>query len=99
GAKRANLLRAVERIGRAAQDGAQAMVLPEAMTLGWTHASARTQADEVPEGESCLALREAAHQHKVHICSGLLERAGQQIFNSAVLIDSRGDVILHCRKI
>lgn len=99
GEKRANLRRAVDWIGRAAQEGAQAAVLPEAMTLGWTHSSARTHADEIPRGESCVALREAAQQHKVHVCAGLVERASQRIFNSAVLIDPRGEVILQYRKL
>jgi predicted amidohydrolase len=99
GDKRANLVRAVERIGAAAREGARVAVLPEAMTLGWTHSSARTQADELPHGESCRVLREAACQHKVYVCSGLVERSGRQIFNSALLIDPWGEVILHYRKL
>jgi predicted amidohydrolase len=99
GEKQANLRRAADQIGCAAADGARVVVLPEAMTLGWTHSSARTGADEIPHGESCQALCEAAVRHSVHVCSGLIERAGQQIFNCAVLINPRGEVILHHRKL
>src|SRR5437773_1499642 len=87
GKKEANLDRARDLIGKAANEGARVAVLPEAMTLGWTHSSARGQADEIPNGASCIALRATARQHKLYLCSGLIEKAGQQIFNSAVLID------------
>ena len=44
GRKEANLRRAIERINEAACNGAQIVVLPEAMAIGWTHPSARTEA-------------------------------------------------------
>jgi predicted amidohydrolase len=56
-------------------------------------------ADEIPDGESCLRLRRAARQHGVFVCAGIVERAGQKVFNAAVLIHPAGDVILHHRKI
>ena len=99
GRKEANLCRAIECINRAAGSGAQVVVLPEAMTLGWTHPSASTEADEIPNGMACAKLRDAARQNKVYVCAGLIERAGESIFNAAVLIDSQGEVILHHRKL
>lgn len=99
GRKEANLRRAIERIRAAAANGANVIVLPEAMTLGWTHSSAKTEAEEVPDGPSCEALRDAARFSKVYVCSGLIERAGELVFNSAVLIAPNGDVILHHRKL
>jgi predicted amidohydrolase len=99
GRKEANLARAEQRIANAAASGAQVILLPEAMPLGWTHPSARTEADAIPDGESCLRLRQAARSHGVFICSGVIERAANLIFNAAVLIDPAGDVILHHRKI
>lgn len=99
GNRQANLKRALERIHEAASNGAQVVVLPEAMTLGWTHSSARTEADEIPGGPSCVTLRDAAHRNKIYVCTGLIERAAGSVFNSAILIDPRGDVILHHRKL
>ena len=99
GRKEANLRRAVERITAAAGRGSQVIVLPEAMPLGWTHSSALTDADEIPDGESCAKLREAASRNRVYVCAGLIERAGKSVFNAAVLIDPRGEVILHHRKL
>jgi len=99
GDKHANLKRALERVREAASNGAQVVVLPEAMTLGWTHSSARTEADDIPRGPSCTKLREAARRNKIYVCTGLIERTADSVFNSAVLIDSVGDVILHHRKL
>jgi predicted amidohydrolase len=99
GRKESNLRRASERIGEAAAKGAHVVVLPEAMTLGWTHSSARTDAETIPDGPSCGRLREAARRFDVYLCSGLIEKDGSHVFNSAVLISPDGEVILHHRKL
>jgi predicted amidohydrolase len=97
--KAANLQRAEEWIARAAAQGAEVVLLPEALTLGWTHPSARAEAESVPEGASCARLRRAAQASGVFVCAGLVERAGERLFNSAVLISPAGDVLIHHRKI
>ena len=56
-------------------------------------------AGTIPDGDACLQLREAARENRIHVCAGLVERAGDQHFNSAVLISPEGDVLLHHRKI
>ena len=99
GEKPANLARAESWIAQAAARGAEVVVLPEALTLGWTHPSARTLADEIPNGESCARLRAAARQHRIMVCAGIAERSGDQLFNSAVLLDAAGEVLIHHRKI
>jgi predicted amidohydrolase len=99
GRKAENLRRAADSIAQAAAQGAQVVVLPEAMTLGWTHPSARAEADAVPTGESCTFLQAAAVRHSVYVCAGLVEKAGSQIFNAAVLLDPQGEILLHHRKL
>lgn len=99
GAKAANLARAERFIERAAADGAQVALLPEALNLGWTHRSARLEADEIPDGLTCDRLRAAARRHAVFVCAGLIERAGPRRYNSAVLISPEGEVLLHHRKL
>ena len=94
-----NLRRAVDQIATAAAQGAAVVVLPEAMDLGWTHPSAPAEAEPVPDGASCRVLREAARRHSIWVCVGLVERAGPEVFNAAVLIDDRGSVVLHHRKL
>jgi predicted amidohydrolase len=99
GCPEANLARAEVLVAEAARGGAQVVVLPEALTLGWTHPSAMTQAEPIPEGAGCRRLREAASRHQVYLCAGLVERSGERVYNAAVLIDPSGAVRQVHRKI
>lgn len=99
GDREANLRRALARIDSAARDGADVVLLPEALPLGWMDASTRDLADAVPDGATCRAFRAAARDAGVFVCVGLAERSGDHVFNAAVLIDPQGDVLLHHRKI
>jgi predicted amidohydrolase len=99
GSPEANLARAEARIAAAAAAGAEVVLLPECLDLGWTHPSARQLAGTVPEGESCRRLRAAAARYRVFVCAGLVESAAPDLFNAAVLIDPGGRVVLHHRKI
>src|SRR4051812_3314427 len=99
GDQEGNLERAAHLVDEAVRAGAQVVLLPETMDLGWTHPSARTGADAVPDGATCSFLRSLARQHGIYLCAGLTERSGDQIFNAAVLISPPGDVILHHRKL
>ncbi len=94
-----NLARAEERIDEATQAGARIILLPEALTLGWTHPSAVTAAEKIPEGKSCARLSALARQHGVYLCAGLIEDAGSRVFNAGVLIGPDGLLLLHHRKI
>lgn len=99
GQKERNLRSAVESIAAAARSGASIVLLPEALDCGWCHSSAETLAGPIPDGDACMRLREAAKMHRIHVCAGLIERAGDSLFNSAVLISPDGEVLLHHRKI
>jgi predicted amidohydrolase len=99
GHKEENRRRAVALIAEAAAMGAGVILLPEALTAGWTHPDSRAAADEVPSGRSCTVLREAARRHRRHVCAGLVERAGDRVYNAAVLIDPDGEVVLVHRKL
>lgn len=99
GSPRENLQRAALRIEEAARLGAQVAVLPEAVDLGWTHPDSKTMAESIPDGWACRQLAEAARASKVHVCAGLVERETARIYNSAVLIDPEGRVILKHRKL
>ena len=99
GALDANLEHAGEMIGEAAKQGAQLVLLPEAMDLGWTDPSALTMAEPVPGGKSAQLLSSMAKKHQIYICSGLTEKDGEKVYNSAVLINPMGKVILLHRKI
>lgn len=104
GEKVANLARAERRVAEAVSNGAQVVLLPEVLTAGWTWPGSAELADEVPGGETCQQLaawarRYAAEGRPIYLCAGLVERAGDRIFNSAVLVAPSGEVVLHHRKI
>jgi predicted amidohydrolase len=99
GHREENLRRAVEYIDRATQKGASIVLLPEALDCGWCHESAHTEAAPIPQGDASMRLRDAARKHQIYVCAGLVERAGHQLFNSAVLFSPEGEVLLHHRKL
>lgn len=94
-----NLRHAAEMISEAARAGADFVLLPEAMDLGWTDPSALSEAEPIPDGQSCSFLSEQARKHQLYICSGLIEKAGKKVYNSAVIINPEGELILLHRKI
>lgn len=99
GEKERNVSRAEAMVGEAVAHGAECVVLPEAMDLGWTHPAALTDAEPIPSGSVSRRLARAAREHGVYLCSGLVERDGDRVYNAAVLIDPQGDVILKHRKL
>ena len=94
----ANLGRAVRAIGEAAAQGCRLVVLPECLDLGWTDPSARDLARPIP-GPHAERLAQAAREHRIYVAAGLVERAGDRLYNAAVLIDPEGRILLHHRKI
>lgn len=94
----ANLARAESAIRAAAAQGCRLVVLPECMDLGWTHPSARDLAQPIP-GRFSLQLARLAQETGLFIVAGLVERCRHQLFNAAVLIDPRGELLLLHRKI
>lgn len=99
GERERNLDHGIELVARAAADGADVVVLPECFPLGWTDPSAAALADAIPGGETVELLRGAAREHGIHLCSGVVERDGDRVYNAAVLIDPAGEILLHHRKI
>jgi predicted amidohydrolase len=100
GRRAENIAHAIRTIDSAARlDGADIVLLPEALPLGWTHPSASAEAEPIPHGEWCQSLCSAAKRNHLWVCSGAIEKYDGRIFNSAVLINSDGEVVLVHRKI
>ncbi len=99
GEMKENLARAENCIASAADQGARLAVLPEAMDLGWTHPSCRDLAETVPDGEPARRLSAAAAANGLHVCAGLTERDGDKVYNTAILIDPKGQILCKHRKI
>lgn len=98
GAMEDNLARAADMIHAAASDGCAIVVLPECLDLGWTSATARELAQPVP-GTASDRLCEAAASSAITVVAGLTERDGDRLFNTAILVDARGEVLAKHRKI
>ena len=98
GRAEANLGRAAARIAEAGRAGCRLVVLPECLDLGWTDASARELAQPIP-GPAVARLAEAARAAGVYVAAGLVERAGENLYNAAVLLDPAGRLLLLHRKI
>jgi predicted amidohydrolase len=71
---------------------------PETCLLGWVNPEAHHLADPIP-GESTDKLGELAHKYDVMLCVGLAEKEEDKLYDSAVLIDPEGKILLKHRKI
>lgn len=102
GALEMNLSRMEKAVADAASTGADIILLPEAADLGWAHPSAQTLAESIPGGTSVAAVQRIAERYHIWICAGLSERdsaCSDRCYNAAVLIDRKGEIRLHHRKI
>jgi len=89
----ANVAHSVTLIDRAAELGAKLVVLPELCNSGYVFKSreeAFAVAEPIPSGRTVKAWGEIAAKHKLHLVSGICERDGDKLFNSAVLIGPGG---------
>jgi predicted amidohydrolase len=84
-----NLKRSLHFIRRAATEGANLAVLPELANSGCdlgTRERAYGLAEKFPNGPTVRAWREAAQTSGLCVAGGLLEREGDVVHNSAVLV-------------
>ena len=72
--------------------------LPEAVDWGWLWQDARKDALPIP-GPYTDMLTRLAKEHKVWISAGCLEKDGDKTYNSAVIINRDGEIVLKHRKI
>jgi predicted amidohydrolase len=98
GESQRNLERAVLAIEEASKKKCDIILLPEVFDLGWTHPSAKKEAEPIP-GKRSEILFSAAKKNKIYVCAGLTEKLHGKVYNSAVFIDSRGEMILKYQKI
>jgi omega-amidase len=87
----ANLLKVREFSLRAKQAGAELIVFPEMTDTGYSMPVIGEHANHWNNG-FVPGLQEIARELSIAIVSGVSERDGSSIYNSQVLIDSRGDL-------
>lgn len=84
-----------EQVRAAAARGANLVVLPELCTTGCMfddREQAAELSEEIPTGPSSSLLQGLAAELDLHIVAGLVEREGDRIYNSAVLVGPHGHV-------
>lgn len=93
-----NLKRARQMIENAAKQDCKIVVLPECLDLGWIYPGAPELAQPIP-GEYGDTLCDAARESQIYVVAGLTERAGERIYNAALLISPDGTILVKHRKI
>ncbi|HEU5138838.1 MAG TPA: carbon-nitrogen hydrolase family protein [Bacillales bacterium] len=98
GKPESNLERAGNMIRDAVRNKCDVIVLPECMDLGWTYPGAGKVAEPIP-GHYSDILCEAAKKFDIHVVAGLTERCDELLYNTAVMISSKGDILTSHRKV
>lgn len=98
GDRSGNFLRIGNAIVEAKEKGAEIVCFPETSILGWVNPKAHDRAFPIP-GEDSDRLCELARKYKIYLCVGLAEKEEDKLFDSVILIDDHGEIILKHRKI
>jgi N-carbamoylputrescine amidase len=98
GDRSGNFVRIENAIAEAKSKGAELICFPEATMLGWLNADAHSRACTIP-GPDSEQLCELAKKYGVYLCIGVEEFELGRLFNSALLIDNRGRILLKHRQV
>ena len=98
GDRSGNFVRIENAIRQAKQAGADILCFPETVILGWVNPDAHKRAYPIP-GKDSQRLCELAKEYQTYLCVGLAEKDGPNLYDSAVLIDDEGRILLKHRKI
>jgi N-carbamoylputrescine amidase len=93
-----NLARITSAVQQAKSQGADLVCLPEMALLGWVNPDAHQRAHPIPGADS-QALCKLAREHQVHLSVGLAEKDADRLYDSALLINDEGQILLKHRKI
>ena len=98
GDRRGNFMRIENALREAKDAGADLACLPEMAILGWVNPGAHKRAYPIP-GLDSDRLCKLAGDFDIHLCVGLAEKDGSRLYDSAILVDSNGRILLKHRKI
>ncbi|MFB5148688.1 carbon-nitrogen hydrolase family protein [Burkholderia orbicola] len=86
----------IERVDVAG--GTKLIVFPETTLSGFPTRENVAEVAETLDGPRLQAVRAAARRKGVAVAVGLAERDGERFYNTTVLVDERGDIVLRYRK-
>ncbi|NTX28022.1 carbon-nitrogen hydrolase family protein [Burkholderia pyrrocinia] len=94
-----NTRKVIDTIGRVdAAGGTKLIVFPETTLSGFPTRENVADVAQTLDGPGLSAVRDAARRKGVAVAVGLAERDGGQFYNTTVLVDERGDIVLRYRK-
>lgn len=93
-----NFKRAEQLIKQASESKCDLVLLPETIDFSWTHPRAKIDCEPIP-GKFSDIFCELAKENNLYICVGLTEKRENKRFNSAILINNLGEIILKYSKI
>ncbi|XP_012266207.2 omega-amidase NIT2 [Athalia rosae] len=97
--KTVNISRAVSFVEQAKQRGADIVALPECFNSPYGTGHFPNYAENIPAGETSLALSAAAKNNGICIVGGSIpERDGDKLFNTCTVWDSEGKLVGKYRK-
>ncbi len=97
GDRQGNFIRIENAIAEAKSNGAGLICFPEATMLGWLNPDAHKRACTIP-GPDSDQLCALAKKYTTFLCAGLEETQTGRLYNSAILIDDQGRVLLKYRQ-
>lgn len=94
-----NFERAEAMIKKANENHSELIILPETIDFAWTHPSSYEESKPIP-GPYSNFFSNLAKKYNIFICVGLTERIkDNKMYNTALLIDNSGKIILKYHKI
>ncbi|WP_175974901.1 carbon-nitrogen hydrolase family protein [Burkholderia sp. BCC1047] len=94
-----NTRKVIDTIERAdVAGGTKLIVFPETTLSGFPTRENVADVAETLDGPRLLAVRDAARRKGVAVAVGLAERDVERFYNTTVLVDERGDIVLRYRK-
>jgi len=93
-----NFVRIENAVRQAKDAGAEIVCFPETIILGWVNSDAHQRAYSIP-GKDSAHLCKLAKDYQSFLCVGLAEKEGSCLYDSVVLIDDKGQILLKHRKI
>lgn len=94
-----NTRKTIDTIARAdVAGGTKLVVFPETTLSGFPTRENVADVAQPIDGRAVSAVRDAARQKGVAVALGFAERDGERFYNTTVLVDESGDIVLRYRK-
>jgi predicted amidohydrolase len=98
GDRSGNLVRIEEALREAQEQEVNIACFPETALYGWVNPTAHHRAKPIP-GRDSDALCRLAQKYGMFLCVGLAEKEDENLYDTALLIDDSGRILLKHRKL